>query len=462
MDNKSNIIPVLMIAAVLLALLVFMCLPIGQVSGRAAAGALDLRGMRDTPYRLTGEWSHTPGRLVMPGEFPDNAPLIRLPDTRLVGFENHGTYRLIVYTDNDAPLTLFLPKINSAYRLWVNGAYVRGAGYVADDPARAEPAYESALIPVTAADGIVEIVIQASNHDWPRPSIGNAPILGESGGVYSWYYRTRFIYIMTMGAILAASFYHLIFYIMRRGMIVYFLFSVLSLLCVFRLALETNGVADIIGLFSGGLGMAGAKAYMVSYFLHGAFITIFSLYVFNKAWLARRINAVVLYCALGSLLFAALPTSGAWAAALLAAAVLTPMVFAMYKTVRSDAIKENKTLRLYAAAIGLYILTGVSKAFADHTLFMIPAITNMYMVMAQSLILARTYSDILIKEQWVDTRTAFFNKMSHDLRTPLTRVSTNIQMARLEPEDAEEYLIHSQADIMEMAGMINDALTDDR
>ena len=463
MKNKSSVTPVLLIAAVLIVLFVSMCLPVGQASGRAAAGVLDLRGrLRDKPYRLTGEWSHTPGRLVMPREFPGNAPLIRLPDTRLGAYDSHATYRLTVYADNDVPLTLFLPKINSAYRLWINGAFVRGAGSVADDPARAEPAYESILIPVTAADGVVEIVIQASNHHWPRPAMANTLLLGESRAVYSLYYRTRLIYIMAMGAILAVSFYHLIFYVLRRNMPVYLLFSVLSLLCAVRLALETNGVADIVGLFVTGRGLMGAKVYMVVFFLHSVFIAIFSLYVFDRAWLAHRINVVALYSALGSLLFAAMPASGAWAAAVLAVAVLAPLIFAMYKAVRSEA-QENKTLRLYVAAIGLFIFAGAPvKAFADHALFMFPVITNIYMVMAQSLILARSYSDILIKEQWMDARTAFFNKMGHDLRTPLTRVSTNIQMARLVPEDAEEYLIHSQADIMEMAGMINDALTDDQ
>jgi signal transduction histidine kinase len=50
--------------------------------------------------------------------------------------------------------------------------------------------------------------------------------------------------------------------------------------------------------------------------------------------------------------------------------------------------------------------------------------------------------------------------MSHDLLTPLTRVSTNVQTAQRRPELADELLGNSQADIMKMAEMINDALRD--
>ncbi|GHU79778.1 hypothetical protein FACS1894191_3360 [Clostridia bacterium] len=55
----------------------------------------------------------------------------------------------------------------------------------------------------------------------------------------------------------------------------------------------------------------------------------------------------------------------------------------------------------------------------------------------------------------------FYHKMSHSLLTPLTKVSTKVQLAKMEPEDAAELLTKAQAEIMKMAEMINDALTDE-
>jgi len=56
------------------------------------------------------------------------------------------------------------------------------------------------------------------------------------------------------------------------------------------------------------------------------------------------------------------------------------------------------------------------------------------------------------------TKTEFYNKLAHDILTPLTRVSTNIQVANAMPEKAAELLPRSQKDIMLMAEMINNAL----
>jgi ABC-type multidrug transport system fused ATPase/permease subunit len=52
----------------------------------------------------------------------------------------------------------------------------------------------------------------------------------------------------------------------------------------------------------------------------------------------------------------------------------------------------------------------------------------------------------------------FYRKMSHNLRTPLTRVSTSIQVVMDHPEMADELLPDAQADIMGMSKMIGDAL----
>ena len=52
----------------------------------------------------------------------------------------------------------------------------------------------------------------------------------------------------------------------------------------------------------------------------------------------------------------------------------------------------------------------------------------------------------------------FYHRMAHDILTPLTRVSTNIQVANMKPEKSPELLTEAQTDIMLMADMVNDAL----
>jgi signal transduction histidine kinase len=60
-----------------------------------------------------------------------------------------------------------------------------------------------------------------------------------------------------------------------------------------------------------------------------------------------------------------------------------------------------------------------------------------------------------------EAKNDFYYKTSHALLTPLTKVSTKVQLAKMEPEDAAELLTKSQAEIMKMAEMINDALAEE-
>ena len=63
-----------------------------------------------------------------------------------------------------------------------------------------------------------------------------------------------------------------------------------------------------------------------------------------------------------------------------------------------------------------------------------------------------------IKAGELERKTTFYHRMAHDLLTPLTIVSTNVQTAQSRPHEADELLTHSQEEIMRMAEMINNAL----
>ncbi|GHU61429.1 hypothetical protein AGMMS49983_01130 [Clostridia bacterium] len=65
------------------------------------------------------------------------------------------------------------------------------------------------------------------------------------------------------------------------------------------------------------------------------------------------------------------------------------------------------------------------------------------------------------KSEEAEAKNDFYYKMSHALLTPLTKVSTNVQIAKLKPEQTDELLTKSQAEIMKMADMINAALAEE-
>ena len=55
-------------------------------------------------------------------------------------------------------------------------------------------------------------------------------------------------------------------------------------------------------------------------------------------------------------------------------------------------------------------------------------------------------------------RAGFYQKMAHELLTPLTKVSTNVQVAKRHPEESDALLGKAQDEIMKIAGIINTAL----
>ena len=55
-------------------------------------------------------------------------------------------------------------------------------------------------------------------------------------------------------------------------------------------------------------------------------------------------------------------------------------------------------------------------------------------------------------------RAGFYQKMAHELLTPLTKVSTNVQVAKRHPEEAGTLLVKAHDEIMEIAEIINKAL----
>ncbi|MBE0340497.1 response regulator [Paenibacillus sp. 28ISP30-2] len=184
----------------------------GQEYPEAKKGVLDLRGWdlqgRET-IPLKGEWEFYAGNLSkpdllkslsakeqqwirVPGKW--NAAL-HSPDSTAYGF---GSYRLLILTDSPkAPLYgLRIPRINTASNLFVNGQLISKEGQVADKPEH----HIGSIVPYSAifeADGnAIEIVIQASNFDFPaNGGIAKSIMFGSAEAVSS---RTNFSITMQL------------------------------------------------------------------------------------------------------------------------------------------------------------------------------------------------------------------------------------------------------------------------
>ena len=479
--NKLNIIPIGTMFVILAVMIVYMSLPLGQTGAGAAGGVADLRGLdlSSAIYQLSGEWQVARGALLAPEAFPDGAPAAAIPERWAGSFDElnaYATYRLRVYTDDARQLVLMIPEIYTAYEIWINGERVRGAGLVADNRADASPEFETAIVPLKASGGVIEIVIQACNYHFMRPMMCNLLLLGETDLVHSWFYRSRSLYIMALGAFFVGAFYHIAVYIQRRKELVYLFYALLSLICFWRYAIDANGISDITGWFSASGGLLDLKIFMVLFFLHGMAISGFSLYVFDKEWLVKRRLWVLGYIATGTVLYVCAPWNTHLAPAIISATMLPPLLLAIVRAAMSRKLREDRMMWLYFIALAAFPVVNIlQKYFFDHLLFMTGMVADLFLLMAQALILSQQFVVFQESEQSLEEKnealdrlssmkTEILQNLNHDLKTPLTVIATDVMNAMdmlefgINEEQMRENLENAEREIMRMSRMVSNAV----
>ncbi|MCL2662245.1 MAG: sensor histidine kinase [Oscillospiraceae bacterium] len=455
MKKLISFIPAALMFIILAVLFVFMCLPQNRSSATAQNGVLDLRG-EEHIAPLRGQWEFIYGELLTPDELKDRPMgFIEVPESWVnQGYPLNGfaTYRLTILTDKTTPLTLFLPEIFTAYELWVNGDILRTTGVVSGNPAEGRMLVENAMVSVAAENGVIELVIQISNYHFNEAGLYDTILIGETEAIQSWFFRTRTFHSIALGCILMAAFYHLTLFIYRRRERAYLFFSLLCFLCLFRFLMETNGLNQYFQWIP--MNMFGVKLYLSLFVAHSIAICAFSMYIFNREFLRKHKFAIGICFGILFVLGIAFPTNTRVYIIVMFAAIVPTLLFTIILAARSRVLKENGALRLYFAALIVFLVVGsTSKLFYDYILFMTGLISNMFLIMSQSLVLSRRYTDAFRfveetntnLEQIVDERTKslqaaneamlitnnamkeLVTNISHDLKTPLHVMSINLE-----------------------------------
>jgi len=458
-----------------------MSLPLGQAGAGAAGGVADLRGLdlSSVIYQLSGEWQVARGALLTPDVFPDDAPSAAIPERWAQSFDElneHATYRLRIHTYDSRKLVLVIPEVYTAYKIWINGEFIRGAGLVADNRADAAPEFETVIVPLKASGGVIEIVMQVCNYHFMRPMMCNLLLLGENDLVYSWFYRSRSLYIMALGAFFVGAFYHIAVYIQRRKELVYLFYALLSLICFWRYAIDANGISDITGWFSSYGGLLDLKVFMVLFFFHGIAISGFSLYVFDKEWLTKHRFWALGYTVCGAVLYWCAPWNTHLGPVIISATMLPPVLLAIVRAAASRKLREDKMMWLYFIALVAFPVVNIlQKYFFDHILFMTEMVADLFLLMAQALILSKQFVVFQEAEQSLEEKnealdrlsrmkTEILQNLNHDLKTPLTVIATDVMNAMdmlefgINEEQMRGNLENAEREIMRMSRMVSNAV----
>lgn len=452
-----------------------MCLPLNHSEAAVENGTLDLRedDLEGHIYALNGSWKFVFGELVPPEDSMEDAELIQVPakwSEQEYPRLGAATYRLTVRVPDDKkPYMLMMNVVSSAYALWVNGELLYEAGTVSADAENGQGQYSNELVPVYAEDGVLDIVLQVSNHEFYSGGISSSIFFGNADTVQRYFIRTRTMHALALGCILIMAFYHLTLYLFRRREKEYILFSLLCFLCFARFLFETDGLNEYFQVVPDGV--LGLRLYMSLLALHSAAIVLFALFIFARDLLIKyKVQAVVCFIGLG-VTFWFMPINKPYSTMLAAVLILVFMVFAIVKAARSPVLRENPWTRLYFISLFLFLCMGMTKLTGSFYLYMPGLVSNLFMILSQSLLLSQNYAHAftLVEEtnqnleRLVDERTKslqaaneamratntimkeLVSNISHDLKTPLTVLGQYLELLddntiTLDDEERSDYI----------------------
>ncbi|MBD2846960.1 sensor histidine kinase [Paenibacillus sp. IB182496] len=201
----------------------------GDDEPRAAMGEIDLRGvpLKEEIVALAGKWAFYPEVLLTPGAAWASLDAEHVPvpqswngyDT-LDSFDKgqgFGTYRLTIVTKRDGEiLSLRIPNISSAYRLWIDGRLMAEAGTVGPNKALSEPGAMPQTVSFANDAARHELIVQVSNFDHRRGGIWLDFELGGSTAMDRYQSRTTAERMIIFGSLFMVGFYHLGLFALRR------------------------------------------------------------------------------------------------------------------------------------------------------------------------------------------------------------------------------------------------------
>jgi signal transduction histidine kinase len=369
-----------------------------------------------------------------------------------------ATYRLTVLTE-EAELTLRIPKITFSSIVWINGQPVFAAGRPEASAEETTPAIRTGFVSVRPESGRLEIVAQAASYNWYVAGLRNGWELSRPALMLRDAALRYGLLAMAIGALLVLGLYHFILYVYRRNEWVYISFALTALSSALRYFLETNGFAQL--LIPGGMGEGLTRVYLATVCLQPGLMIVFIHAAFAMPLTGRLRRVIYGLCIAVPSAFSFIIPKGLIYADLYLFLVIVPMAWSALDAARVLRKSPDGYKALFLFSLVIFLLWyPVQKLWLDDRLFMPGIASHMFLLLSQCVMLAVSYARAKQREGELIAKTEFYHKMSHDLLTPLTVISSNIQVADAIPEQKGDRLRLSQREIMKMSEIIKSAMKD--
>jgi len=228
------------------------------VNGVMAFQAWDLS--RDGSINLDGKWAFYWNQLLTPEDFkqgsePVKSGYIAVPgywnkieiDGKPVGGGGAATFRLrLQHLKPGQLLSLDIPLMHTAYRLWANGRIISENGVVGRSPDTSIPQYLPKTPNLVTDDGMVDLVLQVSNFSHTNGGIWQSLKLGTHEEISRISQLRTAFDLFLLGAIFIMSLYHFGLFALRRKEKSTLFFGVFCLVISFRLSIHGSTILSVL------------------------------------------------------------------------------------------------------------------------------------------------------------------------------------------------------------------------
>lgn len=446
---------------------------------RAVGGTLDLRNKDLSSIQaLEGQWKFYWNRLLAPADKPatEDAEIVEFPflwhGHLLRGKElpsyGYATYRLsVLLPKSSRPISMVVPEVYSAYRLYFNNVQVAENGKVATSEKDFIPYWQTQVVHIPANTDTLQVTLQIANFVHSKAGISNNLEIATTDVVKLRELRFMAIDLLLTGCLLMSGLYFLGLFIMGNRDKAILMFALYSFLFSYRVL----GIGDYT-LHSLMPGIDWYITVRLEYMTLFAGIGIFALYtcyLYPEASNQKLVRVIYLLCfafALFALFFPPIYFTR------LINPFLLLMVFCLIYVpyIYAKAYVRKLPGSLYAllstfAIIAVFTISLLHYWGVAPRLQLLNFLCYVTFFFLQSLVLAHRVSFELKKarveaEQGLTSKTEFLSTMSHEIRTPLNSVigMSHLLLQNNPRQDQREHLDVMLFSANNLLAIVNDIL----
>lgn len=175
---------------------------------------------------LDGNWAFYWNQLLEPASvnqgalsgyvpFPSSWNKYQINGEAISG-SGYATYRLTFVASENEILALKIPKVRTAYKIFINGELIATAGTIGTTPEDMVPQYLPQIVSFDALKGDNDVIIQMSNFYMSSGGLLNSILLGGETQLLGLRYNGLAYELFLCGALMMMGIYHLALFFFRK------------------------------------------------------------------------------------------------------------------------------------------------------------------------------------------------------------------------------------------------------